>query len=188
MTTPAAIPTAEATLGPFFPPRYVDAGANDLTALEGRPARGQAIELDGRVLQEDGAPLENLVVEIWQADASGIFRHPGDPRHEDADPNFLGWGRASTDREGRYRFRTVRPGAPEGRAPHIDVMLMASGLMCILKTAMFFEGEAANAADPVLLAVPATRRRLLVAAAEGPGRYRFDIRLRGEGETPLFDE
>jgi protocatechuate 3,4-dioxygenase alpha subunit len=182
------IPTAEATLGPFFPPRYVDQGANDLTVLDGRAARGRPIEIHGRVLQEDDAPLENLVVEIWQADASGIYRHPGDPKHAQADPDFFGWGRAATDREGRYRFRTIMPGAREGRAPHVDVMLMFSGLMRILKTTLFFEGEAGNETDPVLLAVPAARRRLLVAAAQGPGHYRFDIRLRGEDETPFFDD
>ena len=174
------IPTGEATIGPFFPPRYVDPGANDLTLLEGRKAKGEAIEIGGRVLQSDGTPLENLVVEIWQADASGIYRHPADPRHEKADPNFLGWGRAATDAGGRYRFRTIRPGAPEGRAAHINFMVMYSGLMRILKTTMFFE----DAKDPVLMAVPAARRNLLIAK----GNYEFDIRLRGENETPFFDD
>src|SRR6185503_18869147 len=70
----AMIPTGEATLGPFFPPRYIDAGANDLTKFEGRAARGAVIEIHGRVAQEDGKPLENLVLEIWQADAAGIYR------------------------------------------------------------------------------------------------------------------
>jgi protocatechuate 3,4-dioxygenase alpha subunit len=178
------VPTGEATIGPFFPPRYVDAGANDLTTLEGRPARGTAIEISGRVVQEDGAPLENLVVEIWQADAAGIYRHPADPRHAQADPDFLGWGRAATDRDGVYRFRTILPGAPQGRMAHVNFMLMFSGIMRILKTTMFF----AAGPDPVLDAVPANRRGLLVAKKEGEGRHRFDIRLRGAGETPFFDD
>lgn len=178
------VPTGEATIGPFFPPRYVDAGANDLTKLEGRPARGEVIEILGRVVQEDGSPLENLVVEIWQPDAAGIYRHPGDPRHAQSDPDFLGWGRAATDKDGVYRFRTVLPGATPGRLPHVNVMVMFSGLMRILKTTMYFEGGA----DPVLDAVPAARRVLLVAKKEGEGRYRFDIRLRGENETPFFDD
>jgi protocatechuate 3,4-dioxygenase alpha subunit len=177
------IPTAEATLGPFFPPRYVDAGANDLTRFEGRQAQGEPIEIRGRVTQEDGAPLENLVVEIWQADARGVFRHPADPRHAQADPDFLGWGRAATDAEGRYVFRTIRPGAAEGRIPHINVMVMYSGLMRILKTTLFFD----NLADPVLQAVPSSRRRLLIAIKSG-NFYEFDIRLRGENETPFFDD
>jgi protocatechuate 3,4-dioxygenase alpha subunit len=178
------IPTGEATLGPFFPPRYVDAGANDLTGFEGRAARGDVIEIRGRVTQEDGAALENLVVEIWQADAAGIYRHPADPRHKEADPNFFGWGRAATDAQGGYVFRTIRPGAIKGRLAHVNVMLMFSGLMRILKTTLFFE----DGADPVLQAVPASRRALLVAKKEGEGKYRFDIRLRGANETPFFDD
>jgi len=184
VNTSKLIPTAEATIGPFFPPRYVDEGANDLTAFEGRKAKGGAIEIRGRVLQEDGAPLENLVVEIWQADAGGIFRHPADPRHAQADPGFLGWGRAATDAHGNYRFRTVLPGAPEGRSPHINVMVMFSGLMRILKTTVFFR----NDSDPVLAAVPSARRELLVAQKQGQNSYRFDIRLCGEKETPFFDD
>jgi protocatechuate 3,4-dioxygenase alpha subunit len=182
------IPTGEATIGPFFPPRYVDAGANDLTQFEDRKAEGEVIEIAGVVRQEDGAPLDNLVVEIWQADANGIYRHPADPRHREADPRFFGWGRAATDREGRYAFRTVRPGAPRGRARHINVMVMFSGLMRILKTTMFFPGEQANDADPVYKAVPKPRRRLLVAREEAAGRFRFDLKLRGENETPFFDD
>ena len=188
MKREALVPTGEATIGPFFPPRYVDAGANDLTQFEDRRADGESIELSGVVRQEDGAPLDNLVVEIWQADAKGIYRHPADPRHREADPKFFGWGRAATDKEGRYAFRTVRPGAPQGRARHINVMVMFSGLMRILKTTMFFPGEQSNDADPVYKAVPAARRPLLVAREEAPGRYRFDLKLRGENETPFFDD
>jgi protocatechuate 3,4-dioxygenase alpha subunit len=173
------VPTAEATIGPFFPPRYVDQGANDLSVFEGRKAKGEVIEIRGCVLQEDGSPLENLIVEIWQADAQGIYRHPADPRHGQADPNFLGWGRAATDKEGRFHFRTVRPGAAQGRQPHINFMVMFSGLMRILKTTMFFE----EGNDPVLLAVPSQRRKLLIAK-----NYEFNIRLRGENETPFFDD
>ncbi|HTP61107.1 MAG TPA: protocatechuate 3,4-dioxygenase subunit alpha [Burkholderiales bacterium] len=178
-----AIPTSEATIGPFFPPRYVDQGANDLTVFEGRRAKGEAIEIRGRVLQEDGAPLDNLVVEIWQADAAGVYRHPADPRHAQADPNFFGWGRAATDKEGRYSFHTIRPGAPQGRQPHVNFMVMYSGLMRILKTTMFF----AEGSDPVLDLV-LERKNLLVGKKEAPGLYIFDIRLRGENETPFFDD
>jgi len=174
------VPTGEATIGPFFPPRYVDAGANDLTTFEGRKARGEVIEIHGLVVQEDGTPLENLIVEIWQADAAGIYRHPADPRHAQADPAFLGWGRAATDAKGSYRFKTIRPGAPEGRQAHVSFMVMFSGLMRILRTTMFFE----DGKDPVLMAVPAARRSLLIAK---PG-YEFNIRLRGENETPFFDD
>jgi len=185
-------PTASATTGPFFPPRYVDEGCNDLTRFEGRAARGEPIEIHGRVLQEDGKPLHNLIVEIWQADAAGIFRHPADPRTAQADPGFLGWGRTATDRDGGYRFRTVLPGGyaqPDGtrRARHVNLQLMFSGLMRVLCTTLYFEGQPDNEADPVLAAVPAARRALLVAKRDAPASYRLDIRLRGEGETPFFD-
>ena len=188
------IPTAELTLGPFFPPRFVDAGANDLTVLAGRKARGEAIELHGRVTQEDGTPMDNLVLEIWQADAAGIFRHAADPRSRDADPDFLGWGRAATDKGGEYRFRTIKPGAysmPDGqaRARHINLLVVFSGLMRQLQTVVFFAGEAGNETDPVLCAVrPAALRERLIARRDGSGRYRFDLRLRGEGETPFFQD
>lgn len=177
------IPTGEATIGPFFPPRYVDQGANDLTVFEGRQARGEVIEIHGRVLQEDGTALENLIVEIWQADAAGIYRHPADPRHAQADPAFLGWGRAATDSKGSYRFKTIRPGAPEGRLAHVNVMVMFSGLMRILKTTMFFE----DGRDPVLDLV-SNRKNLLLGKKTGQNLYTFDIRLRGENETPFFDD
>jgi protocatechuate 3,4-dioxygenase alpha subunit len=177
-------PSGEATIGPFFPPRYVDAGANDLTHCEGRKATGDVIEIFGTVRQEDGAPLENLIVEIWQADAAGIYRHPSDPRHAQADPGFLGWGRAATDAKGGFRFRTIRPGAPEGRAPHVNFMFMFSGLMRILKTTMYFEK---SGTDHVFLAVPDARRHLLVAKQQG-NAFEFNVRLRGEDETPFFDD
>jgi protocatechuate 3,4-dioxygenase alpha subunit len=188
MKRASLVPTGEATVGPFFPPRYVDAGANDLTALEGRRARGEPIEIRGVVREEGGAALENLIVEIWQADARGIYRHPADPRHAEADPDFLGWGRIATDAAGNYRFRTIRPGAPAGRAPHINVMLMVSGLMRILKTALYFEGDPRNDADPVLRLVDLERRNLLISKKADPSLFRFDVQLRGGSETPFFDD
>jgi protocatechuate 3,4-dioxygenase, alpha subunit len=166
------IPTGEMTLGPFFPPEFAR-GANDLTVLDGRTAPGEPIEVRGRITQLDGRPLDNLVVEIWQADSRGRY---------DA-PDFSGWGRAATDADGVYRFRTIMPGAVQGRAAHINFLLLYSGLMRHLQTVMYFE----LGADPVLDAVPAARRELLVAKKISTG-WRFDIRLRGEGETPFFDD
>ena len=162
------VPTGEMTLGPFFPREFAQ-GANDLAAN----AKGEVIEVTGRITQLDGKPLDNLVVEIWQADGQG--------RLDGTD--FCGWGRAATDANGVYRFRTIKPGAIEGRAPHINFLLLYSGLMRHLQTVMFFEA----AKDPVLDAVPVNRREQLIAKREGTV-YRFDIRLRGEGETPFFDD
>lgn len=194
-TTAARLtPTSDFTLGPFFPASYVDAGSNDLTQLHGRSAQGTPIEISGRVVQEDGTPMHNLILEIWQADAQGIFHHPVDPRHANADPHFHGWGRAATNKHGEYRFRTIKPGAyatAEGvqRAPHINVLIVFSGISRQLHTVLFFEGESGNSTDPVLNAVmPAELRPRLVARREADGCYRFDVRLRGEGETPFFED
>jgi protocatechuate 3,4-dioxygenase alpha subunit len=162
------VPTAEMTLGPFFPREFAQ-GANDLAS-----ASANAIEITGRVTELDGKPLDNLVLEIWQADAAGRLDNP----------DFPGWGRAATDAKGEYRFRTVRPGALPGRAAHINFLILYSGLMRQLQTTLFFEA----ARDPVLDVVEASRRNLLVAQRVSEKRYRFDIRLRGDDETPFFDD
>jgi protocatechuate 3,4-dioxygenase alpha subunit len=163
------VPTGEMTLGPFFPREFAE-GANDLAA---GAQHGEVIEITGRVTQLDGRALDNLVIEIWQADSEGRFDNPA----------FFGWGRAATDANGVYRFRTIKPGAHHGRAPHVNFLLLYSGLMRQLQTVMFFEA----AKDPVLDAVPSLLRQRLIAKREGTV-YRFDIRLRGEGETPFFDD
>ena len=163
------IPTGEMTLGPFFPREFAQ-GANDLAA---GAKQGEVLEVTGRITQLDGKPLDNVVVEIWQADSRGRFDSP----------DFFGWGRAATDSDGVDSFRTLRPGAFDDRAPHINFLLLYSGLMRQLQTVMFLE----SAKDPVLDAVPPERRQRLVAKREGTV-YRFDIRLRGEGETPFFDD
>jgi protocatechuate 3,4-dioxygenase alpha subunit len=154
------VPTAEMTLGPFFPREFAQ-GANDLTRTDGRPVEGEAIEITGRITQLDGKPLDNVVVEIWQPDAQGRYDNP----------DFFGWGRAATDAQGLYLFRTVKPG---GKAPSIHFLLLYSGLMRQLQTVMYFE--------------PGAHPGELVARQEGANRYRFDIRLRGEGETPFFED
>jgi protocatechuate 3,4-dioxygenase alpha subunit len=162
------IPTAEMTLGPFFPREF----AQDAHDLAGKIS-GEIIEITGRVTELDGKPLDNVVLEIWQADAAGRFDNPA----------FSGWGRAPTDAQGVYRFRTVRPGAAPGRAPHVNFLILYSGLMRQLQTVMFFDAVS----DPVLNAVPEPRRKLLVAQNSG-NSWRFDIRLRGGDETPFFDD
>ena len=162
------VPTAEMTLGPFFPREFA-AGANDLAA----GAEGEPIEITGRVVQADGRALDNVVLEIWQADAEGRFDHPA----------FCGWGRAATDGDGVYVFKTIKPGPTKGRAPYINFLILYSGLMRQLQTVMFFD----RSPDPVLENLQG-RSGGLVAKKEGANRYRFDIRLRGEGETPFFDD
>ncbi len=166
------VPTGEMTLGPFFPREFAQ-GANDLTSVQGKKAEGEVIEITGRVVQADGKALDNVVLEIWQADAHGRFDNP----------DFFGWGRAATNHEGIYLFKTIRPGACFGRAPHVNFLVLYSGLMRALHTVMFFS----DAKDPVLDAVPSDRKDLLIGK-KIPSGYRFDIRLRGEGETPFFED
>ena len=156
------------TLGPFFPREFAE-GANDLSM-----GAENSIEITGRVTELDGRPLDNLVLEVWQADAAGRLDNP----------QFPGWGRTATDAQGHYRFRTIRPGAIPGRAPHINFLILYSGLMRQLQTAMFFE----LADDPVLGAVEESRRKCLVARRLDATSYRFDIALRGGDETPFFDD
>jgi len=157
-------PTAEMTLGPFFPREFAQ-GANEL--FSGK----DSIQITGRVTELDGKLLDNVVVEIWQADAKGRYDNP----------DFFGWGRAATDANGVYTFRTLKPGSVAGRAPHINFLILYSGLMRQLQTTMFFDA----ASDPVLDLVK--QRQRLIAKREGTV-YRFDLRLRGEGETPFFDD
>jgi len=196
----SALPTANFTVGPFFPPHFVEPGSQDLTRLGGRPARGKHILLTGRILEQGGLPTRNTIVEIWQPDAEGLFAHPRDPRSSAADPNFLGWGRAATDNDGWYRFRTIMPGrrvdnVGPPRLPHINMMFLASGLMRRLTTTLFFGDDPDRAEDPVLAAVPDTARRRRLFAARAPAldrdgceAWRFDIVLRGPDETPFFQD
>ena len=162
------VPTAEMTLGPFFPREFAE-GANQLVS-----SVENSIDIAGRVTELDGKALDNVIVEIWQADAAGRLDNK----------DFIGWGRAASDANGEYRFRTIRPGATPGRAPHINFLILYSGLMRQLQTAMFFE----NSNDPVLVSVEVARRQRLVGRKTGANAYRFDIHLRGGEETPFFDD
>ena len=158
-----------------------------------------AITISGQVLDGAGDPVTDALVETWQADADSRFNHPDDPRGAvgSATPGFLGFGRCATDADGWYRIVTIRPGplpCPAGgtEAPHLDVSVFARGLLDRVVTRIYFADEAeANAADPVLAAIPAAKRRETLLAKPVPGgragEFRFDIRLRGPRETVFFD-
>jgi protocatechuate 3,4-dioxygenase alpha subunit len=190
-------PSVWQTIGPFFPTRLAEPTCTDLTELRGRSARGTRITLSGRIMERDGQPVKNGIVEIWQPDADGLFAHPADPRAASADPNFLGWGRCATDGNGWYRFRTIMPGRRadnEGgaRLPHINMMLLASGIMRRLTTTVFFGDNPDAAEDPVLAVVPlASRGRLFAQRVPELDRvtdegWRFDVVIQGAEETPFF--
>ena len=196
MSASRLVPSSYSTIGPFFLKPLVD-GFEDLTLCNDKVARGKHILLAGRVVEEGNVGVLNAVVEIWQADANGVFAHPLDPRSAEADPGFFGWGRARTDQEGRYQFRTILPGPSREengavRCPHINVMVLAIGLTRRLVTTAFFSDTPNAVDDPVWNCVPSrTRSRLRVARDESLDRggvpaYRFDIVLRGENETPFF--
>ena len=172
--------TPSQTVGPFLS-LGLDWPNGELVVPEGSPG---AIVITGVVRDGEGAVVPDGVIETWQADADGRFDHPDDPRGASGS-GFEGFGRSLTDDTGSYRIVTVKPGATgDGQAPHIDVSVLARGLLDRVVTRIYFPDEAAaNATDPVLAAVPADRRPTLVAVPEGPGALRFDIRLQGEGET-----
>ncbi len=157
-------------------------------------ASGEKIRLEGQVLDGDGAPINDAMIEIWQADAQGRYASPRDTR---ALPNakFKGFGRSATDKNGIYGFETIKPGPVPGpggkmQAPHIVFCIYSRGMLRQVYTRAYFSDEAANDADPILNLVPTERRQTLIARKEGgPGAplYRFDIRVQGENETVFFD-
>ncbi|MBN8997631.1 MAG: protocatechuate 3,4-dioxygenase subunit alpha [Rhizobiales bacterium] len=163
------------------------------TAMVNGKTKGERIAIAGRVIDGAGEALRDCLVEIWQADAAGLYPSPSETRGS-ADPNFAGWGRCPADAAtGEYRFETVKPGCvpfPDGRlqAPHVTFWIVARGINLGLNTRLYFGDEAeANAADPILSRIEhRSRVRTLIAERVGDG-YRFDIRLQGPDETIFFD-
>ena len=158
--------------------------------------RGHRISIEGVLYDGAGAPSPDGLVEIWQADADGRYAHPEDPRGISADPSFYGYGWRHTGAAGDFHFDTIKPGRIAGlsaasdggeQAPHILVSVMARGILTRFITRLYFDDEAANARDAILQLVPEARRQTLVARTTSPGRYRFDIRLQGPGETVFLD-
>ena len=186
--------TSSQTVGPFFAPTLLreDARRNVLTRPE---TVGERIRIEGRVLDGDGVPVPDALVEIWQANAYGRYNHPADHGPAPLDPSFLGFGRSGTAEDGSYWFETVKPGpvpfdGERLQAPHICVTVFARGLLNHVVTRLYFEDEPTNTGDPVLQSVPDDRRATLVAR-RAPGNtavvYRFDIVLQGAGETAFFN-
>jgi protocatechuate 3,4-dioxygenase alpha subunit len=188
--------TPSQTVGPYFAMRLGREGQN---VLVGPDTPGQHVLVVGRIIDGDGNHIEDALVEVWQADAQGRYRHPDDWWTDvPADEAFTGFGRAHSDfKTGDYSIQTVKPGrvaGPDGslQAPHINVIVQARGMLNPSFTRIYFSDEAeANGEDHVLAQVPAERRATLVATLEeGTGElptYRFDIRFGGESETVFFD-
>jgi protocatechuate 3,4-dioxygenase alpha subunit len=175
--------TPSQTVGPFF---HVGMPWRDGPYAVAEDTPG-AFWVRGTVIDGEGLPVPDAVVETWQADPAGRFDHPDDPRGAVAGPaGFRGFARCETATDGRYAFLTVKPGALPGGAPHVDVSVFARGLLDRVVTRLYFPGEPANAADPVLASVEPARRDTLVAVADDAGGYRFDIILQGADETVFF--
>ncbi len=184
--------TPSQTVGPFFAMILAVPGEN----IMARDGQDGLIRIEGEVLDGEGDTVEDALVEVWQADPGGHYRHPDDEPRSGSDL-FTGYGRAGTDFEtGLYWFKTLKPGPvpdPEGelQAPHLAVVVQARGMLNPLFTRLYFSDETeANERDLVLNMVPGDRRSTLVAnLVEGsdPPRYRFDIRLQGGDETVFFD-
>ncbi len=187
--------------GPRFGPEQLDPLDADLTRngrVNGEPL-GERIIVTGRILDEDGRPVPDALVEVWQANAVGRYIHRWDQHDAPLDPNFFGAGRCITDRDGRYRFVTVKPGAypwrnhPNAWRPaHIHFSLFGACYPARLVTQMYFPGDPLLAFDPIHQGVPAGARERLVSRfsldvtePEWALGYEFDIVLRGRDETPM---
>ncbi|MGH7067245.1 MAG: protocatechuate 3,4-dioxygenase subunit beta [Acetobacteraceae bacterium] len=188
----------EAT-GPRFTPERFPPLA-DLSRQDGHDAQGQRIIVAGSVTDENGRPVPDTMIELWQANAAGRYRHPVDQHDAPLDPYFLGAGRVFTDGGGQYQFLTIRPGSypwrnhsNAWRPSHIHFSLFGRGFAERLITQMYFEGDPLLALDPIFHAVPNrdARERLVarftigLTQAEWAQGYRFDIVLRGRGATPM---
>jgi protocatechuate 3,4-dioxygenase, beta subunit len=188
--------------GPVFGDDRVTPADADLTRRHGGEPLGERIIVFGRVLDEGGHPVPHTLVEIWQANAGGRYRHDTDRHPAPLDPNFDGGGRCLTDPHGRYRFLTIRPGAypwknshNAWRPAHIHFSLFGRAFVQRLVTQMYFPGDPLFPGDPMVTAVPAPARERLVAALdlaetepEWALAYRFDIVLRGPAAVPFETE
>ncbi len=188
--------TASQTAGPYVHIGLApgDAGfniyANELGRdIIGPNAKGTRIKVTGTVRDGTGAPVKDVLIEVWQANAAGVY-----PGKGDVEDGFRGWGRVISDFEtGEFTFETIKPGAVKNQnnqimAPHLNLWLVARGINVGLNTRMYFGDEAkANAADPVLNLIEQTQRRDTLIARADRTNYHFDISLQGDEETVFFD-
>lgn len=182
--------TSSQTIGP-----YLHIGLTWLVndRIAGPGIAGERVTVEGRIVDGDGAPVNDAVVEIWQANAAGRYPHPEDTQDKPLEEGFRGFGRVMTDDDGRFRFSTIKPGRVPGakgdlQAPHLNVTIFMRGMLRHLITRMYFPDDAANSQDAVLSSVPPGRRVTLLAKAEpgNPSALRWDVVLQGDGETVFF--
>jgi protocatechuate 3,4-dioxygenase, alpha subunit len=181
--------TGSQTVGP-----YLHIGLTWLTTtdLAGEEVGGTRITLQGRIFDVDGAPIDDALIEIWQANAHGRYAHPDDTRDLPLEAGFKGFGRVATGPGGEFRFTTIKPGPVPGadgamQAPHINVTIFMRGMLRQLKTRVYFPDEAANANDPVLSLVPPARRETLIARSPGDGVLEWNVVVQGAAETVFLE-
>lgn len=182
---------ASQTVGPFFQIGFADLYQNDLI-IPG--LRGTIVTIKGQVLDGDRSPVPDAVIEIWQANSFGKYAHEEDYQDKPLDPGFTGFGRCPTDAEGRFRFRTVKPGpVPSStaalQAPHLSVSIFMRGLLDRLVTRIYFSDEESNRTDEVLKLVDPARSPTLLAQADfsEPSTYVWNVILQGKDETVFFE-
>ena len=183
--------TTSQTVGPFFSIGMTRMKHDDLVSAD---ISGERVVIEGHVLDGDGQPVPDAIIEIWQANSYGKYAHPEDQQDKPVEPSFSGYGRIPTDDEGKFRFTTIKPGPVpdlDGKlqAPHIVVSVFARGLLRRLVTRIYFPDEPANATDFVLNLVEASRRETLVAKkiADVSGKLEWNVILQGPNETVFFD-
>jgi protocatechuate 3,4-dioxygenase, alpha subunit len=183
--------TASQTIGP-----YLHIGLTWLVTdnIAAPGVEGDKMTIEGRIVDGDGNPVNDAIVEIWQANAHGRYAHPVDTQDKPLETAFRGFGRVMTDNAGTFRFITIKPGrvpAAGGalQAPHLNVTFFMRGMLKHLITRMYFPNEPANNDDPVLAGVPKERRATLIAAPiEGKrGALEWNVVLQGENETVFFE-
>ena len=184
-------PTPRQTAGPFYPTDLPLDHDNNLVRIQGasRIATGRITDLSGRLLDLNDRPLGGVRIEIWQCDANGRYHHPRDSGDGPVDENFQGFGQTTTDAQGRYRFRTIRPVVYPGRTPHIHMAVYPDRVEPFV-TQLYVKGEPRNAHDFIFNSIPAERRPLVLAefaparSGEAELGARFDIVLGGSDGTP----
>jgi len=162
--------TPRMTEGPFFPTRFPKDIDADLTRVAGRaePAVGTILDVSGRIVDRAGRPITDARLEVWQCDHTGQYRHVGEPEGA-GDPGFQGFGLATVDAEGRYRFRTIRPVAYGSRAPHIH-FIVKQGALSRLTSQMFVEGDPGNERDGLYRRLGADQKRVTMKLEDAPKR------------------
>jgi protocatechuate 3,4-dioxygenase, alpha subunit len=181
--------TPSQTTGPFVAISFERSVVNDIAPPS---VAGDRFVIRGRVLDGDGKPVDDAVVETWQANSHGKYAHPEDTREKLLEPEFRGFGRVLSDRQGAFEFRTIKPGRVPGpdeslQAPHLVVLIFMRGLLKHLVTRIYFPDEPANAEDPILALVPPERRSTLIARKVQDGLLEWNVVLQGEQETVFFD-